>query len=153
MKIKNIELNHKDYEDQKIQVRIISLVNLFNELKNRKIPAEIIETFNTMIDSINTFDGEPKMLLKLLNSIQEKVLSSLEKELKLVTKNHYQNKWMAMGMAAFGIPIGAALGLTLNNMAFLGLGLPIGLAIGIAIGSKMDKAAKTLGNQLNLTRG
>ncbi len=153
MRIKKIELNHSDYENQKIQVRLVSLVNLFNEIRNRNIPDKMIETFNNMIDSINSFDGEPKKLLKLLNSTQENVLNTLEKELKLVTKNHYQNKWMAMGMAAFGVPIGAALGLSLNNMAFIGLGLPIGLAIGVAIGARMDKAAKTLGNQLNLTRG
>ena len=50
----------------------------------------------------------------------------------------------------FGIPIGAAFGLSLNNMAFLGIGLPIGMSIGLAMGARMDNKAKEEGRQLDI---
>ena len=53
-------------------------------------------------------------------------------------------------MAAFGLPIGAGFGASLQNMAFLGIGLPIGMAIGMAIGTGMDKKAFEEGRQLDL---
>ena len=68
----------------------------------------------------------------------------IEKELKLVTKHHYRTTWLAVGMAAFGIPFGVAFGASLGNMAFLGIGIPIGMVVGMAIGSNMDKKAFTL---------
>ena len=74
----------------------------------------------------------------------------VEKELKLVTKNHYRNTWLAIGMTAFGIPLGIAFGGSLGNMAFIGIGMPIGMAIGIAVGTEMDKKASENGKQLDL---
>ncbi len=78
----------------------------------------------------------------------------IEKELKLVTKNHYRNTWLALGMAAFGIPLGVAFGTSLGNIAFIGIGLPNGLpnglAVGIAVGTGMDKKAFEEGKQMDL---
>ena len=67
-----------------------------------------------------------------------------------MTKNHYRNTWLALGMAAFGIPLGVAFGMSLRNLAFLGIGLSIGLAIGIAVGTGMDKKAFEEGRQMDL---
>ena len=53
-------------------------------------------------------------------------------------------------MSAFGIPLGVAFGASLDNMAFLGIGIPIGMAIGMAVGAGMDKKAFEEGRQLNL---
>jgi hypothetical protein len=41
-------------------------------------------------------------------------------------------------------------GIGLDNMAFLGLGLPIGLAIGAVLGLRMDKKAFEEGRQLDV---
>jgi len=57
---------------------------------------------------------------------------------------------LAVGMAVFGIPIGAALGASFRNMAFLALGVPIGMAIGIAVGTGMDKKAFEEGRQIDM---
>lgn len=38
-----------------------------------------------------------------------RILKLIEKELKLVPKNSYRNRWMAIGMSAFGVPIGAGM--------------------------------------------
>lgn len=53
-------------------------------------------------------------------------------------------------MAVFGLPIGIIIGFALDNMAFLGIGLPMGLAVGIAIGTGMDKKAQEEGRQLDI---
>ena len=53
-------------------------------------------------------------------------------------------------MTTFGLPIGAALGLSLGNMAFLGIGLPVGMSIGLGIGASMDKKAFEEGRQLDI---
>ena len=74
----------------------------------------------------------------------------IEKELKLVTKNHYRNTWLALGMAAFGIPLGVAFGTSLGNIAFIGIGLPNGLAVGIAVGTGMDKKVFEEGKLMDL---
>ena len=87
---------------------------------------------------------------KQLRKTQTSILSKIEKELKLVTKNHYRNTWLAVGMAAFGIPLGVAFGASLGNMAFLGIGLPIGMIIGMAVGTNMDTKAFDEGRQLDL---
>ncbi|MFW5708571.1 MAG: hypothetical protein ACOC12_11640, partial [Bacteroidota bacterium] len=82
---------------------------------------------------------------------QANIFSFLEKELKLVPANYYRNTWLAIGMAAFGLPIGAAFGILTGNIALIGIGLPIGLAVGMALGSEMDKKAAEEGRQLDLS--
>ena len=67
-----------------------------------------------------------------------------------MTKNHYRNTWLALGMAAFGIPLGVAFGTSSGNMGLIGIGLPIGMVIGMAVGSGMDKKAVESGRQLDL---
>ena len=57
---------------------------------------------------------------------------------------------MAIGMVAFGLPMGVAFGAALGNMAFLAIGMPVGLAIGLAMGSGMDAKAAEEGRQLNI---
>ncbi len=71
-----------------------------------------------------------------------------KKEYNLLPPRYYQNQWMAIGMTAFGLPFGLMFALTLDNMAFLGIGLPIGMSLGIAIGAEKDKKAKAQGLQL-----
>jgi hypothetical protein len=85
-------------------------------------------------------------LRKHIRKTQSGILKLIEKELKLVTKNHYRKTWLAVGMAAFGIPLGVAFGTSIGNMGLLGIGLPIGMAIG----SGMDKKAVESGRQLDL---
>ena len=41
-------------------------------------------------------------------------------------------------------------GFALNNLAFLGIGLPIGIAVGIALGSSKDQEALKKGLQLDI---
>ncbi|MBC7889731.1 MAG: hypothetical protein H7Z13_17790 [Ferruginibacter sp.] len=105
---------------------------------------------NHHIEEINFFTGSDKDLLKQLKNSQAAILKLIEKELKLVTKNHYRNIWLALGMSAFGMPIGVAIGISSGNMGLLAIGLPIGMAIGIFAGTAMDKKANETGKQLDV---
>ncbi len=53
----------------------------------------------------------------------------MEKEDQLVTKNHHRNIRLAIGIGAFGVPIGLVHGVVLNHRGFIALGIPIGLGI------------------------
>lgn len=123
---------------------------LLVELRKKTLPAEIIKVINEDVNTINTAKGTEKELRKLIRTSLSKTLNRLEKELKIVTKNHFQTRWMAIGMSAFGIPLGAAFGASQGNMAFIGVGIPIGMVIGMAIGADMDKKAFKEGRQLDI---
>ena len=146
------ELNKRSgFENEKKLVnRYKFLEELISELNKKEIPSEIVDSINKEIDETNSFSGSNKDLLKLLKKKQASILELIAKELKLVLKNHYRNKWMAIGIGAFGVPFGVAFGASLGNMAFIGIGIPIGMAIGIGIGTAKDKEALDNGNQLDL---
>jgi hypothetical protein len=46
------------------------------------------------------------------------------------------------------VTLGFIISQALNELAFMGIGLPIGIGIGIAIGSGMDEKAKKAGLQI-----
>lgn len=147
-----IELKERqNIADNIILSRIYTqLGELLKELKNKKLPHTIIESVNLDIEELNSASLTDKELKKLVKQKQTRIVKLVEKELKIVPKNHYRNLWLAVGMSAFGLPIGVAFGLSMENMGLLGIGLPIGMAIGIALGSKMDKKASQEGRQLDL---
>lgn len=137
-------------QNKKLSHKFSKLSELIEELRKREIPAEIIKTINDFIDQINSFSGTDRQFFKVLNKAQTAILKLIEKELKLVPGNHFRNMWLAVGMAAFGMPIGIVFGISIGNMGMLAIGLPIGMAIGIAYGTSLDKKAKDQGLQLNI---
>jgi hypothetical protein len=60
--------------------------------------------------------------------------------------------WIALGMSAIGVPIGVTIGLALDQLGFMGIGIGSGLAMGIGIGSAKDNKAKQEGKQLPITK-
>lgn len=146
---KLIEKSNID-QDKKLKVKFDYFAELINELDNRDLPSEIVNSININIEEVNSFIGENKALKKQIKKSQYSIMKLIEKELKIVPKNLYRTRWMAIGMSVFGIPMGAAFGASLGNMAYLGIGIPIGMAIGIAVGTNMDKRAFEEGKQLNL---
>ncbi len=123
---------------------------LLKELKNKELPHTIIESVNQDIEELNSASLTDNELKKLVKQKQTRIIKLIEKELKIVPKNHYRNLWLAVGMSAFGLPIGVAFGLSMSNMGLLAIGLPIGMGIGIAVGSGMDKKASQEGRQLDI---
>ena len=150
MKIK--ELNQKPGIDKNVKLKetYLQFEKFLIELRKKELPDGLVVSINKDIEDLNLISSSGDELKKIVRKKQTRIIRLLEKELKLVPKNYYRNLWLAVGMAAFGIPIGAAFGASLENMAFLGIGLPIGLAIGIAVGTGMDKKALEEGRQLDL---
>ncbi|MGA9239275.1 hypothetical protein [Robiginitalea sp.] len=150
MEIKELTRRPSIEQDKRLKKSYAIFENLIDELKKKKIPGELLNSINQDIEEINSFSGSNKDLRKRISKLQSNILKLIEKELKLVPKNFYRNRWLAIGMSAFGIPLGVAFGASLGNMAFLGIGIPIGMVIGMAVGDGMDKKAFEEGRQLNL---
>ncbi len=133
----------------KLQHTILLFTKLIQELNNRVLPEKIETTINSDINTLNLITDSAKELKTQIVKTQIKIISLVEKELNFVVKNHYQNKWLAIGIGVFGIPIGGLFALGLHNFAYLGIGLPIGMSIGMAVGAQMDKKAFKEGRQIN----
>lgn len=125
------------------------LNSLLTAIAHQTIPAVQEQHINEIIAGVNNLSPTDPKLLKKVKTAQTNILDSLEQELKIVPKNRYRRQWLALGMAAFGIPLGIAFGTAIGNLAFLSIGLPIGFAIGIGIGTSKDKQAKEEGRQLD----
>lgn len=148
MQLKELKKRPSIEQNKKFNNAYVQFETLLTELRKKTLPGEIVTAINTSIDQVNSVSESE--LKKQLRKSQANTLKLLEKELKLVTKNHYRNIWLAVGMSAFGIPLGVALGTSLGNMGYLGIGLPIGMVIGLAVGTTMDKKAFEAGKQLDL---
>lgn len=131
-------------EDQKIRNQYILLEKLLLELEQKQLPEEVVQEINQEIAQVNC----SPLSVKTISSARARTLRLLEKKLEMVPKHHYRNMWLALGIASFGIPLGTVFSISLDNYAFIGVGLPIGLALGIAVGSSLDKKAQESGKQL-----
>ena len=150
MEIIKPDLKPELLTDTKTKALYDQLQQLLNELEKNKISAETVEKINRETAIINSTALRDKDLHKVMKQKQNDIIKLLEKEHKIVPKNYYRNLWMAVGMGAFGLPIGVAFGLLMHNIALLSIGLPIGLGIGVVVGSSLDKKAEAEGRQLNV---
>ena len=150
MKIKELKNRPNIDQHKKLYASYSQFNNLLSALRAKELPSKTANSINDGIDRLNAVSGSEKELEREIKNTQSHIIKLIEKEHKLVTKNYYRNTWLAVGMAAFGIPLGVAFGTSLGNMAFLGIGLPIGIAIGIGVGSGMDKKAFEEGRQIDL---
>jgi len=114
---------------------------IIQDLRERSIQENLITVINSDIAEINDSELSDYALHKLLKRKYNNIIKITEKELHIVPINYYRNLWMVIGMSAFGIPMGLALGVSLGNIGLLGIGLPIGMAVGIAVGMGLDKKA------------
>ena len=135
--------------DSKMYKLYIQFTQLINELRKKDLPDVIVEAINEDIKDLNSLTTAEQVKVAVKQK-QTKIMKLLEKQLKIVPINYYRNIWLAVGMSAFGLPIGVTFGLSLHNMGLLGIGLPIGMAIGLGVGSGMDKKALQEGRQLNV---
>lgn len=150
MEIKELKNRPDIDQHKKLFASYSQFEKLLKELGRKDLTNETVKSINDGIARVNSITGSEKELRKQINNTQSHIIKLLEKGHKLVTKNHYRNTWLALGMAVFGIPLGIAFGAGIGNMAFLGIGLPIGMAIGIAVGTAMDKKAFEEGRQIDL---
>lgn len=150
MELKSLEENPKIVNSPKALKQFQKLEKLLSELSQKTLTASVVNDINQEIDKINHTQKEDKAYLKELRTSYNHILKILRIELKLLPKHYYRNMWFVVGMTSLGLPIGVGFGLALDNMAFLGIGLPIGMTLGMAIGSGMDNKAKKEGKQLDV---
>ena len=150
MEIKELNKRPEVDQDKKSKCKFVNFEKLIAELSKKDLSSEIVDFANQNIDEVNSISGSGKDLRKQIAKSQSNILRLLEKDLKLVAKNHYRTKWMILGMSMYGVPFGVAFGAILDNMGFIGIGLPLGMVIGMAMGSGMDKKAFEEGRQLDL---
>ncbi|MFC2108993.1 hypothetical protein ACFLRU_02990 [Bacteroidota bacterium] len=150
IKLKEREIKSENKKLVKVFEQLASLLLAINK---KEIPEEIRATINTTIHSLNAVLGTDKELKKQIIKAQASILKLIEKELKLVPKNYYQNTYlvigMALGMTVVGVPIGTATG----NMGLMGIGMCFGMAFGIIVGKAKDKKAFEAGEQLDIEIG
>jgi hypothetical protein len=150
MKINELKQRAEIDQNTKSKEAYLQFEKLLNELRKKELPDATIEKINRNVEEVNSVADSGKTFRKKTRENQTRIIKTLEKEQKIVPKNYYRNIWMAIGMAAFGLPIGVAFGAALENMAFLAIGLPIGMTIGIGVGARMDKKALSEGRQLDI---
>lgn len=134
-------------EDIKLSKVYFQFEKLIDELRTKQLSDDVVGFINVNIEELNLIFG--KNFKKQIIKRQAKIIELVEKEHKIVPMKYYSRIWLAVGMAAFGLPIGVAFGASMGNMAFLGIGLPIGMVIGMAVGARMDKKALEEGRQLD----
>ena len=123
---------------------------ILRDLIGRDLPDYVVKSINADVEEINSTVETEFALNKLLRRKQKEIVTLLEKEMNIVPINHYRNKWMVVGMSAFGLPLGIDFGTSIGNIGMMAIGLPIGMAIGIVIGTNMDKKALADGRQLSV---
>lgn len=145
MEITELKKRPEIAQNEKATRAYNQLNKLLSELGKHKLPNKIVTFLNHEIKKLNSASALEKKWVKQVRKTQTNIARLAEKELKLVTKNHYRNTWLAIGMVVFGVPIG---------MVFQDVGLTIGIvagmAVGVLIGSRMDNDALKKGKQLNL---
>ncbi|OZV70967.1 hypothetical protein [Winogradskyella aurantia] len=148
MNLQAITHKPQDNPNPKFTTQLVKLQSLLAELQSRVLPDTMVTVINSEIDQLNASNTKDPKLYKQVFNTQQCILNHLEKSLKIVPKGYYQRLWMVLGMSAFGIPLGVALGTSQGNMGLLGIGLPIGMVIGIAVGTSLDKKAAKDNRQL-----
>jgi hypothetical protein len=150
MEIQNLKEKPEIDINSRFSKKYVQFQKLINELRNKELNDDVVIIINDNINSINSISSLDNQFSKRLKSAQSKILKVIEKHHKLATENHYRNIWLALGIGAFGVPIGVVIGAITGNMAFIAIGIPIGFGIGIAIGTMMDNNLKNQGKQLAL---
>ncbi len=137
----------------RLMKRYQSFEHLITELNSREITEAFSEKCNEAISHLNGVSSSDKAFRKEFRKKSSSIINSMIKDLKLIPKHYYRRLWMVLGMSVFGVPMGVAFGASLDNMAFLAIGIPVGMTIGLGIGSGMDEKAKKEGRQLDIEYG
>ena len=147
MELPELEVKEKDQLKKKEQKALEQFNELISALNDKELDEEMIEHIKGNMSNIRS-----ELTFNTIKKEESKILDYIKREKGYVAQNHYMTLWIALGMSAIGVPIGVAIGLALDQLGFMGIGIGGGLAIGVAIGSAKDKKAKEQGKQLPITK-
>jgi hypothetical protein len=151
MTLRKFEPRYSGSYNEQGEKRIQSFQQLLEKIEAHIISKEVYNKINSEIDKVNASNTQSEVLSNIHVAFPA-ILKILEKDLGIVKKHHYTHRWMAIGLAVFGIPIGAILSSTLGNMAFSASASGVGMAIGIAVGHAKDKQIEKAGKQLDIQK-
>lgn len=144
-------LNKRSFiTNKRLSNRYQQFNSLIALIRQKQLSNEYVDWINDCIQEVNSTPDDEKQLRLVVNEKQYEIIKLLEKELKIVPKKHYQNRWMLIGMVFIGIPLGIIAGYTLKNIDLSILGIPFGYSIGLLIGIFQDKKALSEGRQLDI---
>ncbi|SFT90756.1 hypothetical protein SAMN05216474_3087 [Lishizhenia tianjinensis] len=149
MKLHHLK-DRKSFSGHREKQKFQRLQKLVVTLNKYSLSEELVVLINKEIDLLNGIENHPRIFKRQLRVSQNRILSKLERKAKIVTKHHYRNMWLALGLGVFGVPIGVVLSSVLDNSGLIGVGFPFGMLIGIVLGNQMDKKAAAKGNQIDI---
>jgi len=149
--MKVIELNEIEHTGSEIKIGGIyfQLVAILKELTRKDLESYLILKIHLELRPLNSSVLSDSELKKLLKLKQTRILKLVEKEHKIIAKNHYRILLMVLGMSSFGFPIGLASRISMGNIGFMGLGLTIVMFLRLTIGSGLYKKAAKEGRKLD----
>lgn len=125
------------------------LGKLLNALEVKELSIYSVDFINNEIEKLNSISVIDKYFVKAIKEKETRIIKLIEKNHKIVPINHYRKLWMALGMPAFGIPMGLLFSVSIGNYGMLAIGIGMGMIIGVGVGTSMDKKAFNEGRQLD----
>ena len=119
-------------------------------MKEKDISDDAVLKINKETTAIGEYEKSGQQLHSCIRTVKNKVLKISTRELGLFPQKYHTKMWLTLGMGIFGLPIGTAFGIALNNIGLLSLGLPVGLALGYALGAYLDRKVQEQGKVLML---
>lgn len=152
MPLQNLQHSARYHSSKKLKESFENYQEIIQALEQRELKQNTTELINSQTEAVNTnaTTVSDKKLYTILKKAEKRILKILESKEKITAKNHYRNLWLALGMSAFGIPLGVAISIASNNWGMVGVGLPIGMGIGIGFGASLDKKAQAENRQLDV---
>ncbi len=145
MKIEKLKNREELLQNKKYVKTYRKMQDLITAINKKEIPDEFISVINEGIKSLNSFVGTEKQLIKRIKKTTSNTAKFVDTKLKLVSKHHYRNFGLVMGML-----FGPILTLSIDGLGYSGLGMVLGMVIGTAIGVSYDDKAAKEGRQLDV---
>ena len=132
------------------QLAVKRFDQLLQEVHRMELPPEVIVELNTELEKLELLSAFDKKFFKQLKKSKAVLLTILYQEVRVVSKNHYRDLWIALGLFAIGIPLGIFLMFFLNGSSAIAIGIALGSAMGIVIGNNLDRQAEAEGRQMTI---
>jgi len=88
MELKELKEITGPEQSRKLKYKYDEFGLLIDLLRKRDLPAELVSSMNPYIEGINSLSASNKELLKQVRTAELRMLKLIEKEEKLVPKNH-----------------------------------------------------------------
>lgn len=150
IRLMELEKNHA-FKSPHVEIEFKKLDELIEELRQRKLPVEIISSINDGIRQINSLlDQNESIVDEKLIKVRSAILWILKVELHILPANYFRSRYSIYGILPFDLPLGLVLGGTMGNGYYIIAGFLIGLLLSRLWGSLRDNEIKKQNRQLRI---